>query len=297
MAERDKPIEQDEFLQRTTREVRAVFSSMVDQVGHVDDQQLDKIRNRIEPGKMLRTRLAYALLPTDPDYLDSIIACCAATELLHTATLFHDDVIDGASLRRGQAPMWKVVGETGAILLGDLFFASALDLIIGRGHLAKAQSFVAKVREVCATEAAHELLLRGREVAIDTSLRIARGKTGPLFAFPAEACGGDDETKTQALREAGYLVGTAYQVADDLVDEEGDEAVIGKTLGTDRKRHKYTLAQASDDHKKMVLNQISDLSQQALAQVTPWPDLAEGLDSYLKLYLTAPLELHYQKAG
>ncbi len=290
-------ISEEAFLERTTACIMSVCDRLVDQVGVADEQRAAAIRDRIEPGKMLRSRLALALCPPEPERLDTIIRACAATELIHTATLFHDDVIDGASLRRGRLPLWKLVGETGAILLGDLFFSAAVELVIESGDLAQVSAFVGKVREVCGTEASHELLLRGKQVDLADSIRIARGKTGGLFAFPASVCGGSDPVRRRAYEEAGYLVGTAYQIADDLVDECGDEGVIGKTLGTDRKRRKFTIAQAPNATEPGVLQEIHKLGEKAVEQVKPWPEAAAGIRQYIARYLTAPMELHYRKAG
>ncbi len=285
-----------EFLERTLSCIRSVFDPVLEAIGEAEQKKVKAIRDCLQPGKMLRTRLALALLPKPPADLDPIIRVCAATELIHTATLFHDDVIDGASLRRGQPPLWEQVGATGAILMGDLFFSAALDMLLQSDDLYHGRSFVRKVREVCTTEASHELVLRGKMVDVATSIRIARGKTGALFAFAAEACG-DTPEKRAALEEAGYLVGTAYQLADDLIDEAGDERVVGKTLGTDRKRRKYTLMQAPGATEQGVLQQIQALCEQAVAQLHEWPELAQSLTTYINDFLSAPKKLHFAKVS
>ena len=291
------PLAETEFIQRTTGCIAEVLCSVAGQLGAREDSQWAAIRDRFEPGKLLRTRLALALSPAGNMPVDDLVRCCAATEMIHTATLFHDDVIDGASLRRGQPALWKAVGSTGAILIGDLFFSAAVELVLATGRLELVQSFVGKVREVCATEAVHELLLRGQTIELADSLRIARGKTGALFAFPAEACGGTDAPLSRQLAEVGYLVGTAYQIADDLVDEVGDEQSAGKTLGTDRKRHKFTLAQTPGKSVTEIRQEIEGLGQQALARLAGRPELAARLQQYLSTYLTLPQPLPIAKAG
>ena len=106
-------------------------------------------------------------------------------------------------------------------------------------------------------------------------------KTGPLFAFVAEACGGEDAEARSALSEAGYCVGTAYQLADDLLDEIGDESSVGKTLGTDRKRRKFTLAQDAAHGENFLREQISEQCELAMEHVAPWPALSSRLRRYL----------------
>jgi heptaprenyl diphosphate synthase len=274
-------VSQEIFIDGVKDKIRAVFDGVTSFLDSAEDQQkLIALAAHFEPGKMLRTRLAAALCPNDEHLAVRVIDACAATELIHTATLFHDDVIDGAGMRRKQPTLWRHVGQTGAILMGDLFFSSALQLVLRSGDLRMTTSFVDKVREVCATEMAHEVFYRKQHADVDLGVRIARGKTGPLFAFAAEACGGDDSPRSNALAEAGYLVGTAYQLADDLLDEIGDEELVGKTLGTDRERRKFTLAQGSEG-KAVVIRELRKLCGKAEDQLRPWPELSERLSQFL----------------
>ena len=130
---------------------------------------------------MLRTRLGMALSYSDSGLRDELVKSCAATELIHSATLFHDDVIDGASLRRRNPTLWREVGPTGAILMGDLFFSSALEVVIDCGDIGRVASFVKKVREVCATEMTHELVFREKEIDMETCLKGGTRKNRPFI--------------------------------------------------------------------------------------------------------------------
>ncbi len=199
--------------------------------------------SQLLPGKMLRTRMAARLSTRLTVPVETLQHVCAAVELTHTASLCHDDVIDNALVRRGQPALWRASSRSGAVLLGDLLLCEAMGLLTGTDGGRLVRPFLAKLRETCAAEAEQELRLRGREVGRDVCLRIARGKTGPLFAFVGLAAGGADAALSAALEEAGYRVGTAYQLADDLLDVEGCEEAAGKTLGTDVARRKFTLAQ------------------------------------------------------
>jgi heptaprenyl diphosphate synthase len=284
-----------EFVDRTLHWMNRLFDHVNAEINDCDDHELiARLRDHFVPGKMLRTRLARALWEGNSSNREEIYKACAATELIHSATLFHDDVIDGASLRRGHPSLWKEVGETGAILMGDLFFSSSLQLIMDSGHINRVRSFIDKVREVCATEMVHELVYSGVEIDVSTCIKVARGKTGPLFAFVAECCGGDDREKAHALCEAGYHLGTAYQIADDLLDESGDEDMIGKTLGTDRKRRKFTLAQDKDFSKTIIRNQINSLCDNAVALLWPWPELLPRLEHYIVSELIPFLDIQLE---
>ena len=216
---------------------------------------------QLMPGKMLRTRLAARLAEScasgpGPEVMER---ACAATEMVHTATLCHDDVIDGALIRRGRPTLWRETGPSCAVLVGDILLCEAIDLVSGADGDRYVKTFVAKTREVCTAEAEQELLLRGGPLDVETCLRIARGKTGPLFAFAARVCAGEDTSFAAALEEVGYMVGTAYQIADDVVDVSGEEMVSGKTLGTDSKRGKFTLAHLPQGGRRLALEHVSSL--------------------------------------
>lgn len=283
-----------ESVQKWTDHVFRVILSEIDNPR--DHLLLQQLKQQFRPGKMLRSRLGYALYGGETnDDLGIVTKACAATELIHSATLFHDDVIDGASLRRGQPSLWQNIGSTGAILMGDLFFSSSLQLIVDGRDVNHIHSFVTKVREVCAKEMVHELLFKDRRIDVDTCIDVARGKTGPLFAFVAEVCGGDDARLSHALGEVGYLLGTAYQIADDLTDVCGDEELVGKTLGTDEKRRKFTLAQDDNFTEAFVIGKITDLCYEAVELVWPWAELVSALEEYIVTDLLPTYDCHLTK--
>ena len=252
-----------------------VSASFVERVRHVVGDRarralrtaarLDKA-DLLLPGKMLRTRLAARLVAhhVAKGSTTTLAAVCAATEMAHTASLCHDDVIDCAALRRAKPTLWRVTSPSGAVLIGDLLLCEAMDLLAETEGGRRLPSFVSKFREVCIAEAEQELEARGRPLDERTCLDIARRKTGPLFAFVCGACGGEDEAFSSALEEAGYRIGTAYQLADDWVDVVGDERITGKTLGTDAQRAKFTLAQTSTGGQSTLHAQIARLCHSAL---------------------------------
>ncbi|KKL06473.1 hypothetical protein LCGC14_2595680, partial [marine sediment metagenome] len=235
------------------------------------------------PGKMLRTRLAARLTAcgcTSFDQAD-LAGLCAATELVHTASLCHDDVIDNALIRRARASLWQSVGASGAILIGDLLFCEAMKLVYDAADGRYVGAFLAKTSQVVTAEAEQELTLRGKELDEQSCLAVARDKTGPLFAFVAAVCGGDDEEFSAVLEEAGYLIGTAYQLADDLFDVVGDEAATGKTLGSDCQRRKYTLPQAAEQGASVVRRRVVELCSSAVAHLAGRPAARAALERYL----------------
>lgn len=255
----------------------------------------ERLRNRVSTvdalhavhavgtGKMLRTRLAAHLLDehAGDELVGRVVCACAATEVVHSASLLHDDVIDGGSVRRGRPALWRDIGANGAVLLGDVLFCEALSLIGETKVPAYMHLFVEKVREVCVSEVSQELSLRGRVVDAERCLAVARGKTGPLFSFSALVCAGGDAAKSEAFEEVGYQIGTAYQLMDDLLDERGSEASAGKTLGTDRLRRKFTLAHGVSDPERGIGPHVERLVDSAIRRLEPWPAVQARLREYL----------------
>lgn len=233
-------------------------------------------------GRMLRSRLAFRVGPASGIPVKTLTHAAAAVELIHSASLLHDDVIDGGYLRRGAPAFWVERGIPGAILLGDLMLFKALSLLAEVGDARLVPEVVELTGEVCEAESEQELVLRGRISDWDTCVRIARRKTGALFAFIGYTCGGKDDALCAALREAGYAVGTAYQLADDILDVNGDPESAGKTLGSDRAREKLTAASASAGPMDRVAY-VESLCDSARDHLAPWPAMQEAWDEYVSL--------------
>ncbi len=224
-------------------------------------------------GKMLRSRLAIRLGSAAQAPYQTALHAAASVELIHAASLLHDDVIDGGYLRRNLPTFWVEKGVPGAILVGDLMLFKSLDLL---GRVEDARLVPALVRmtgEICDAEAEQELVLRGKSALWENCVRIARRKTGALFAFAGYAAGGQDSVLSATLQEAGYLAGTAYQLADDLLDATGEEAAAGKTLGTDEARAKTTAVSAAHHDGVDATAYIESLCSEAETSLSPWPHI------------------------
>ena len=240
-------------------------------------------------GKLLRSRLAWTVGTAAGTPPEILLHASAAVETLHAASLLHDDVIDGAAMRRRAPAFWQERGTSGAILLGDLFLCLSIELVgkVEEGRLTPL--FIGKAREMCDAESEQELILRGREGDLETSLSLCRRKTGCLFAFAARAAAWNQTGLEQALEEAGYLIGTAYQVADDLLDVSGNTDLSGKTLGTDAARNKLTAASASrsSGDGQNILNNLIERSCTLLAD---WPDVQLAWKHYVETDIRPTIE-------
>ncbi len=195
-------------------------------------------------GKRLRPLLTLAADRLAGGRDSHCLKLAAAVEFIHTATLLHDDVVDGSQLRRGKVAAHLIWGGASSVLVGDFLFARAFELMVETGSLraldilAKASSVIAE-GEVLQLTRAHDLNLNQ-----DVYLEIVRAKTAELFAAAAEAGGvaaGASDRQIAALREYGLCLGLAFQLTDDALDYGGATETLGKNAGDDFREGKATL--------------------------------------------------------
>lgn len=242
----------------------------------------DELVGVASSGKMLRVRLLFRVGAVTGVSSDTLNKAGAAIEMLHAASLLHDDVIDGAAMRRGVPAFWVTKGASGSILLGDLLVCQAFKLMSGVESGRLLPELLDLANEVCEAETEQELLTKGAKPDWAACVSIARRKTGALFAYAGYVSGGNDPARCEAFKNAGYAVGTAYQLGDDLVDAYGDSAVTGKTLGSDAKAGKITAASACRVSNIDPQLYIAGLLKESKKQVAAWPAAAEAWNDYLE---------------
>jgi geranylgeranyl pyrophosphate synthase len=187
-------------------------------------------------GKRLRpllVLLAAGRSPVDPREL---VACAAAVELVHSATLVHDDVLDAAPLRRGLPTVWAQGGRALAVATGDLLFSRAFAELAAAGTL----SSVRALSRATSALAEGELLQRqdawNVAVAVERYLYRCELKTARLFEASCELgalAGGEQGEHVAALGAFGLRIGLAFQLLDDVLDVSGPATSTGKHRGTD----------------------------------------------------------------
>jgi geranylgeranyl pyrophosphate synthase len=191
---------------------------------------------------------ACAAAPTPADAaVRSLVDQAAAVEMVHLASLLHDDLIDGAAERRGMPTVHARWDAAPAVLAGDYLFSSAFGLLVAGGHYLALGALARSLRDMSEAEieqmvAAYEL--RSPADSLRAYWRCVRGKTGSLFGAACEvgaiaAGAGPDER--DAARHFGLLLGSAFQVRDDLLDYTGDPERLGKPIGQDLSRGLLTL--------------------------------------------------------
>jgi len=160
-------------------------------------------------------------------------ALAQASELVHSSTLLHDDVIDLGEHRRGRPSARALYGNGASVLGGDLLLVEAIELIQNAGVPGTLTSMLKVLRDMVNAEAL-QLELRGRtDPSIDDYFRVCLGKTAALFGWALEAgarAGGGLTSHVDALGQFGRELGVAFQLVDDLLDLTGDEVTVGKSV-------------------------------------------------------------------
>jgi octaprenyl-diphosphate synthase len=195
-------------------------------------------------GKRLRPLLTVAASRLAGGQGETALKLAAAVEFIHTATLLHDDVVDGSQLRRGKVAAHLIWGGSSSVLVGDFLFARAFELMVETGSL-RALDILARASGVIA-EGEVMQLTRSHDLNLDqaTYIEIIRCKTAELFAAAAESGGvaaNAPEVQIAALRSYGLNLGLAFQLTDDALDYGGKTEDLGKNAGDDFREGKATL--------------------------------------------------------
>jgi heptaprenyl diphosphate synthase len=214
----------------------AVETRLRDAVHQADPLADDASRHLVSAGgKRIRPLLTLLAAHLGDHTRPEIIEAAAVVELTHLATLYHDDVMDSAPMRRGAPSAHEVWGNTVAILTGDLLFARASMMVAGLGVEAvriQAETF----ERLCLGQLHETIGPRPGEDPVAHYVQVLADKTGSLIATSARfgamfaGCGRD---VLDVLIRYGERVGVAFQLADDVLDLTSDGATTGKTPGTD----------------------------------------------------------------
>lgn len=229
--------------------VSAALDLLAHELRQVDRAILDKFESRSAllnlasrylmqaGGKRVRAAMALlaARLLREPDR-ERALNVATAIEMVHAASLVHDDLIDDAEVRRGRPTVHSKWGGNVALMVGDYLFALASGQIAETADPRIIRSFARAVQRICEAELAPVTTVVPLRTALDQYYAKIGGKTAALFECAAEGgmiVGGGNEQQIAALRQYGYEVGLAFQIVDDVLDFTGDERVLGKPAGHD----------------------------------------------------------------
>ena len=271
-----------------------VETALLEAVTHTDPVANVTSRHLLEAGgKRLRPVLVLLGASLGNATRDEVIKAAVVVELTHLATLYHDDVMDRAPMRRGVPTAHEVWGNSVAILTGDLLFARASQIVSRLGG--KALTLQADTFERLCLGQLHETLgPQDGEDPIEHYLQVLADKTGSLIAASAElgvVYGDGPDEYREPLRVYGEKVGVAFQLIDDVIDILSDES--GKTPGTDLRAGVPTLptlllrAQAATDPRAQELVEIIDAGLEEDAQLAKAVELLRAHPALEEAYQTA----------
>ncbi|MDO1558221.1 polyprenyl synthetase family protein [Brevundimonas sp. 2R-24] len=237
-------------------DLEPVLALTAKDMARVDALILDRMQSEVEiipalarhlisaGGKRLRPMVTVAAARACGTGNDNHLKLAAAVEFIHAATLLHDDIVDGSSLRRGKPAAHLIWGAASSVLVGDFLFTRSFELMVETGSLkalrslARASSVIAE-GEVLQLTRAHDI-----ELPREVYLEIIGAKTAELFAAAAESgaiAAVAPPERVRALRDYGRHLGLAFQLVDDALDYEAEAAALGKNAGDDFREGKVTL--------------------------------------------------------
>ncbi len=224
----------------------ALVERTIESIKDVDYGPLGEMLRMVLSGGGKRMRPALVLLAGrfGAYNLDLLVPLAASVELLHTATLVHDDVIDAAATRRGRPTVNSAFLNSTTVMLGDYLFAHAADQVARTDNLRVIKLFSNTLMVMAKGEIRQDLAAYDSRQTIRDYLQRIGGKTASLFATACEGgaiVSDQPEEWIAALREYGYNFGMAFQIIDDILDFVGDESEMGKPAGSDLMQGTLTL--------------------------------------------------------
>jgi Geranylgeranyl pyrophosphate synthase len=236
-----------------------------------DNQQLTEIYSYLltNVGKQIRPTLTLLCSKLCGSINDMGLQAAVALELMHTASLLHDDVVDEAKERRGNPSVYAQWGNKTAILSGDYLLAASF-MVITSINSPRIWTILAKVGKLLAEGELLQLNKADGETVSETHyFKVIGNKTAALFAACTEVgaiSSGADEHRIKLIREFGENLGIGFQIKDDIFDYS-DSNVIGKPTGNDLKEGKitlpliYALKHSSEEERKSILQKLQMVPQ------------------------------------
>lgn len=229
--------------------VQADLLKVDEKIRSLDEVGLDGLEEMLEhvlgaPGKRVRPALTLLSGRFYRYDLSLLVPMAAAVEVLHTATLVHDDTVDGASVRRGHDTLNSLWSGPLAVLAGDYLFANSAELVASTGNVRVMRLFAQTLMTIAKGELGQIFAsYDANQSREDYYTRIAR-KTAALLAMATESgavLSDAPEPVVQALRSYGWQLGIAFQIVDDILDFVAESSVVGKPVGNDLRSGTLTL--------------------------------------------------------
>lgn len=220
------------------KDLQKVRSLILTTIEHSNHFIRDLLAHRITTGgKMIRPALVLIGAQTgNSGREDEVLRIASVLEMIHLASLVHDDIIDGAKTRRGIPTLNSLIGPRQAVLAGDYLLSKAMALVKGQEGDLEAIAVANAFSRLCESELHQDAGGGDFLISKSTYLRRIAGKTASLFALSAYAGAAVTQAplyKQHLLHRIGYCLGMAFQIKDDILDYTGDAASLGKETGQD----------------------------------------------------------------
>ena len=234
------------LFQRVSPQMAALDRFMRDQVDRFEPEIREMAAYCLDTsGKRLRPTMVFLSgWQGEGIVSDDLVRAAGVVEMVHLATLVHDDIVDRAEIRRNRRTAAREFGPDAAVLLGDALFSQALHIAAQFPTTEVCRLVSESTRKVCSGEIMQTLRRRDINISLADYRRMIDLKTAELFrvsCFLGARLSGENAGFARAADDFGHHLGIAYQIYDDLVDFVGEEQRIGKTLGTDLATGKLTL--------------------------------------------------------
>lgn len=240
-------------------EIRRRLQSEVSLVNQVAEYIVSSGGKRLRPALVLLSAGTFGPITPQHHTLAAVI------EFIHTATLLHDDVVDGSGMRRGRDTANSLFGNAASVLVGDFIYSRAFQMMVGVQNMRVMEVLADATNIIAEGEVLQLLNCHDADVTDEAYLKVIHYKTAKLFEaatrLGAIMCNapGTDET---AMAEYGMRLGTAFQLIDDVLDFSGESSEIGKNLGDDLAEGKptlpllYAMRQGSAKQSQLIRNAI-----------------------------------------
>ena len=218
--------------------IRKSLHSEVVLVNQVADYIVNSGGKRLRPALVLLSAGVFGRITSHHHELAAVV------EFIHTATLLHDDVVDGSSMRRGKATANTLFGNPASVLVGDFIYSRAFQMMVGVQNMRVMEVLADATNIIAEGEVLQLLNVHDADVTDEAYLRVIHYKTAKLFEAATRLGAitrNASERDEHALAEYGMRLGTAFQLIDDVLDFSGASGEIGKNLGDDLAEGKPTL--------------------------------------------------------
>ena len=270
---------------QSSGDLKRILSPVLDDISKVDEVirsvvtlDVPILKHGIEAvisagGKRLRPAILLISAQFNKYDLDRLVPLAAAIELLHTASLVHDDTIDNALIRRGLPTLNSLIDEGTTVLVGDFLFARSAVLSTMGGILRATRIFAESLVTICQGEIEQHFATHQMADSLERYYNRIYSKTGVLFAAAGEIGGvlsEAPEDEIQSLRHYGKQIGMAFQIVDDILDMEATAERLGKPTGGDLREGIVTLP------TMLYLQSADDIGREAVRQVIEGKDHSDG---------------------